>query len=135
MVIMENRCYFGVAQHDPSDADFYDEEFMNLLIYQSAKHFFFMLEVCRLSLNIKGTFEDSDVIGAGVSIKEKMVVFTQNGVAIAAFQHEAVEIQLFSPCVRNVGRIASLNVGQRGKFAFEKAESFLQNIEEYLDRP
>jgi hypothetical protein len=125
MVIMENRCYFGVAQHDPSDADFYDEEFMNLLIYQSAKHFFFMLEVCRLSLNIKGTFEDSDVIGAGVSIKEK----------IAAFQHEAVEIQLFSPCVRNVGRIASLNVGQRGKFAFEKAESFLQNIEEYLDRP
>lgn len=117
---------FGVAQHDPSDSEFYDEKFMNLLDSQSRKHFFFQLE---------GTFEDSDVVGAGVSIKQNMIVFTQNGVAIAAFQHEAVDSRLFFPCIRNVGRLADFNIGQRGKFAFELADSFHEKISEYLDRP
>lgn len=125
MVILEDRCFFGVAHHNPADSNFYDDIFVKQLHAASPDHLFFELE---------GTLEDSDVIGVGISPRNNMIVFTQNGVAISAFQHDLIDDRLYFPCVRNVGRVADFNIGQRGGFAFERADSYEEERIEYLKK-
>lgn len=123
MTVIGNQCLFGVSDQDPGNSDYYDGIFTDLLQTKSPRHFFFELD---------GSIEDSDIIGVGVSPKDRMIMFTQNGEAIAAFQHDLVPSDMYLPCVRNVGRIADLNIGQRGDFAFVPANEFRNQIADYL---